>query len=41
MNGQLDLDALITRSYHLDEINEAYEDLNSGGIGRGLITRFD
>lgn len=41
MNGQLDLDALITRSYHLDEINEAYDDLNSGGIGRGLITRFD
>ena len=41
MNGQLDLDALITRNYHLEEINEAYDDLNSGGIGRGLITRFD
>ena len=40
MSGRLDLDALITRTYHLDEINKAYGDLVSGQVGRGVITRF-
>ena len=34
---KLDIDGMITRRYNLDEVNKAYEDLNSGGIGRGVI----
>jgi S-(hydroxymethyl)glutathione dehydrogenase/alcohol dehydrogenase len=37
LSGRLDLDELITRRYSLDQINEAYEDLEAGGIGRGVI----
>lgn len=40
LSGKLDLDALVTRTYQLDEINKAYEDLNRGDVGRGVITRF-
>lgn len=36
-SGRLNVDELITRRYDLDHINEAYEDLNQGGIGRGVI----
>ena len=36
--GQLDIDGLITRHYVLDEINEAYEELGRGAVGRGIIT---
>jgi S-(hydroxymethyl)glutathione dehydrogenase/alcohol dehydrogenase len=35
--GRLDLDAQVTRRYQLEEINEAYEALNRGEVGRGLI----
>ncbi len=41
VSGQLDLDAMVTRTYHLDEINQAYEDLTGGEVGRGVITRFE
>ena len=34
---KLDIDSMITRRYKLDEVNQAYEDLNSGGLGRGVI----
>jgi len=37
---QLDLDALITRHYRLEEINKAYQDLNNGAIGRSIIDQF-
>ena len=37
LSGRLNLDELITRRYQLDQINEAYEDLVQGGIGRGVI----
>ncbi len=37
-SGQLDVDGLITRSYSLDQINEAYEELDRGAVGRGVIT---
>jgi NDMA-dependent alcohol dehydrogenase len=37
MSGRLNLDDLITRRYSLDQINEAYEDLDKGEIGRGVI----
>ncbi len=36
-SGRLNVDELITRRYDLDHINEAYEDLEQGGIGRGVI----
>ena len=36
--GQLDIDGLITRTYTLDEVNEAYEELERGVVGRGIIT---
>ena len=35
--GDLDLDALITRTYLLDEINNAYSDLLAGRLARGII----
>jgi Zn-dependent alcohol dehydrogenase len=36
--GRLDLDRLVTRTYRLDEINEAYDDLQRGVLARGVIT---
>ena len=36
-SGRLNIDDLVTRRYALDQINEAYDDLQSGGIGRGVI----
>ena len=35
--GRLNIDELVTRKYKLEQINEAYEDLEKGGIGRGVI----
>lgn len=35
--GKLDLDRLISKTYALDEINAAYEDLVGGKIARGVI----
>ena len=37
LSGLINLDELVTRRYSLDQINEAYADLNSGGVGRGVI----
>lgn len=36
-NGQLDLERLISKTYSLDEINEAYADMLGGETARGLI----
>lgn len=36
-HGLLDLDRLISRTYPLDQINEAYADMLSGELARGLI----
>lgn len=36
-HGQLDLDRLITRTYSLEQINEAYADMLAGETARGLI----
>lgn len=36
-NGALKLDELITKRYHLDQINEAYDDMRNGRIIRGVI----
>jgi S-(hydroxymethyl)glutathione dehydrogenase/alcohol dehydrogenase len=37
LQGKLDLGRLISRSYRLDQINEAYNDMLSGEIARGVI----
>lgn len=35
--GKLDLDRLVSKTYSLDEINQAYDDLVGGKIARGVI----
>lgn len=37
LRGNLDLDRLVSKTYSLDQINEAYADMLSGEIARGLI----
>ena len=37
MRGLLDLDRLISKTYRLDEINEAYAEMMTGGMARGVI----
>ena len=36
-NGKLMLDELVTRRYRLDEINEAYANMLTGEVARGII----
>ena len=36
-SGQIDVDGLVTRTYTLDQINQAYEELDRGVVGRGII----
>jgi S-(hydroxymethyl)glutathione dehydrogenase/alcohol dehydrogenase len=36
-SGKLDLDGLVTQHYTLDQINDAYEGLDKGVVGRGVI----
>ena len=36
-SGQLKLDELITRRYTLDQVNQAYQDMNDGKNIRGVI----
>jgi S-(hydroxymethyl)glutathione dehydrogenase / alcohol dehydrogenase len=36
--GLLEIDRLISRRYALDDINQAFEDLEDGKVGRGVIT---
>ena len=35
--GKLNLDDLVSRHYALDQVNEAYDDMDKGEIGRGVI----
>ncbi len=37
LSGQLELDRLLTKTYPLSEINEAYADLEAGKVARSLI----
>jgi NDMA-dependent alcohol dehydrogenase len=37
LDGRLDLDALVSRTYPLDEINEAFAAMNAGEVARGVI----
>jgi NDMA-dependent alcohol dehydrogenase len=38
LKGRLDLERLVTKSYTLDQINEAYADMLEGDLARGVIT---
>jgi Zn-dependent alcohol dehydrogenase len=35
--GKLNLDDLVVRRYTLDQVNKAYDDMDAGEIGRGVI----
>ncbi len=37
MAGKLRLEELVTQRYRLDEINEAYASMLTGGVARGVI----
>jgi Zn-dependent alcohol dehydrogenase len=37
VSGKLNLDDLVIRHYSLDQINEAYGDMDKGEVGRGAI----
>lgn len=37
LQGKLPLDRLITRTYSLDEVNEAFDDMLAGKVARGVI----
>jgi len=37
LSGKLNLDDLVVRHYSLDQINEAYDDMDRGEVGRGAI----
>jgi S-(hydroxymethyl)glutathione dehydrogenase/alcohol dehydrogenase len=37
-DGRLDLDALVSRTYSLDELDDAFADMESGAIVRGVVT---
>jgi NDMA-dependent alcohol dehydrogenase len=37
LNGKLDLDRLVSKTYPLEQINEAYADMLGGEIARGVI----
>jgi S-(hydroxymethyl)glutathione dehydrogenase/alcohol dehydrogenase len=39
-SGKIDIDGLIMSQYRLDDINRAYEDMENGRVGRGVITQF-
>ena len=37
LSGKLNLDDLVVRHYTLDQVNQAYADLDRGEVGRGAI----
>ncbi len=37
MNGQLKIDEMVSRTYKLDQINEAYDSLSAGEVARSII----
>jgi Zn-dependent alcohol dehydrogenase len=37
MDGSLPLDRLVTRTYSLDEINDAFAAMNAGEVARAVI----
>ena len=41
LSGRLNLDDLVVRHYSLDQINEAYNDMDQGEVGRGEAIVFN
>ena len=41
MAGRLDLDRLITRTYPLENVNDAFADMNEGAVARGVLDLSD
>ena len=41
LGGMLDLDRLISKTYSLEQINEAYAEMLTGGMARGVIIMDD
>ena len=39
-SGKINIDDQVTRHYKLEEISRAFEDLERGEVGRGVITEF-
>jgi S-(hydroxymethyl)glutathione dehydrogenase/alcohol dehydrogenase len=39
-SGKINVDDLIARHYKLEDINDAFNDLDRGEVGRGVITQF-
>jgi S-(hydroxymethyl)glutathione dehydrogenase/alcohol dehydrogenase len=37
LQGRLDLDRLVSRTYQLEQVNEAYADMLAGAVARGVI----
>ena len=37
LSKKLPLDDLVVRHYSLDQINEAYDDMDNGEVGRGIV----
>jgi S-(hydroxymethyl)glutathione dehydrogenase/alcohol dehydrogenase len=37
LDGKLKIDELVTRRYHLDEVEQAHRDLAAGTLARGLL----
>jgi Zn-dependent alcohol dehydrogenase len=37
MDGRLPLDRLVTRTYRLEEINDAFAAMNAGEVARGVV----
>ena len=37
LRGRLDLDHLVSRTYSLDQVKDAYADMLSGTVARGVI----
>jgi len=37
LKGHIDIEGLITRRYKLEQINQAFDDLERGEVGRGVI----
>jgi len=38
LRGRLDLERLVTKTFRLDEINEAYAEMLAGNVARGVVT---
>ena len=40
MDGKLKIDELVSRTFTLEQVNEAYDILTEGGVARGVVQFF-